>query len=305
MTKTLLTTRLAVAALALLAAAAHAQIALRLTAEKPRYLRYEPIPLTLQVTNNAGNTLDFGGEQTRGRNSGTIAFKVEASGGRNVAQFSLMDNPANGLKLAPGQTRELRVVINQFYEMQKEDKYAITAYLSHPRLPSIYLSKPVRLEVYDGTPLLIKTIGMPSKSTTELIKTLKLTLMRFSDVEQDIYYLRVEDDDNVYASFRLGDYIDGEKPQMELDGPNLIHILLQLRPKLFVYYIMGFDGYNLKMRQKRFYKSSDGLPPTLSRAGYLHIEHARPAIEGVDYIEPGPEKKSPPAEQRAQQTARP
>ena len=305
MSKTTSTLRLVVVTLALLAAAVHAQIALRLTAEKPRYLRYEPIPLILQVTNLSGNTLSFGGDLPRERNRGSVTFRVEASGGRNVAQFTLMDNPANGLKLGPGQTRELRIIINQFYEMQKEDKYAVTAYLSHPRLPSIHLSKPVHIEVYDGTPLLVQTIGMPSKSDTDLIKTLKLTLMRFADVEQDIYYLRVEDDENVYASFRLGDYIDGEKPQMELDGPNLVHILLQLRPKLFVYYIMGFDGYNLKMRQKRFYKSSDGLPPTLSRAGYLHIEHARPAIEGVDYIEPGPEKKSPPAEQRAQQTARP
>ncbi len=296
MSKTSSMLRLTLTALVMLAAAAHAQIALRLTAEKPRYLRYEPIPLTLQVTNLSGNTLSFGGDQPRERNRGSVTFRVEASGGRNVAQFTLMDNPASGLKLGPGQTRELRVVINQFYEMQKEDKYAVTAYLSHPRLPSIHLSKPVHIEVYDGIPLLTQNIGMPSKSETDLIKTLKLTLMRFADVEQDIYYLRVEDDENVYASFRLGDYIDGEKPQMELDGPNLVHILLQLRPKLFVYYIMGFDGYNLKMRQKRFYKSADGLPPTLSRAtGYLRIEHARPAVEGLDYLEPANDKKAPAA----------
>ena len=296
MSKTFLKLRLPLVALALMAAAAHAQIALRLTAEKPRFLRYEPVPLLLQVTNLSGNTLTFGGKQAHER--GSVTFKVEASGGRNTAQFTFMENPAKGLKLGPGETRELRVVINQFYEMQKEDKYAITAYLSHARLPSIHVSKTVHVEVYDGIPLLVKNIGMPSKSDSELIKTLKLTLMRFADVGQDIYYLRVEDDENVYASYRLGDYIDGEKPQMELDGPNLVHLLLQLRPKLFVYYILAFDGYNLKMRQKRFYKSADGLPPTLSRStGYLRIEHARLAIEGLDYLEPADDKKTQPQPQ--------
>ena len=167
MSKTTSTLRLVVVTLALLAAAVHAKIALRLTAEKPRYLRYGPIPLILQVTNLSGNTLSFGGDLPRERNRGSVTFRVEASGGRNVAQFTLMDNPANGLKLGPGQTRELRIIINQFYEMQKEDKYAVTAYLSHPRLPSIHLSKPVHIEVYDGTPLLVQTIGMPSKSDTD------------------------------------------------------------------------------------------------------------------------------------------
>jgi len=271
--------------LVMLAAVAQAQIQLRLTADKSRFLRYEPISVTLQVTNLAGNTLTFGGAKSYER--GSVTFRVETANGRNSAQYARMDNPAGGLKLAPGETKELRVSVNQFYDMQREANYNITAYLSHSRLPNTYVSETVHVEVLDGAPLLVKTIGMPSKNATDVIKTLKLSLLRFSDVEQDIYCLRVEDEDNVYATFRLGDYIDSEKPQMELDGPNLIHILLQLRPKVYVYYIMGFDGYNLKMRQKRFYKSSDGMTPELSReSGYLRLKHARLAVDGVDYIEP-------------------
>ena len=101
MSKTSSMLRLTLTALVMLAAAAHAQIALRLTAEKPRYLRYEPIPLTLQVTNLSGNTLSFGGDQPRERNRGSVTFRVEASGGRNVAQFTLMDNPAEGIYPMP------------------------------------------------------------------------------------------------------------------------------------------------------------------------------------------------------------
>ena len=279
---------LALLLLVMLAATAQAQIALRLTAGSKRFLRYEPIPFTLQVTNLSGNTLTFGG--TRPYERGSVTFRVEGSRGRNSAQFARMENPAGGLKLAPGETKELTVTVNQFYDMQREANYTVTAYLSHARLPSTYVSESVNVEVVEGSALLVKTIGMPSKNSTDVIKTLKLTLLRFPDVEQDLYCLRVEDDANVYASFRLGDYIESEQPQMELDGPNLIHILLQLRPKVFVYYIMGFDGYNLKMRQKRFYKSSDGFPPELKREnGYLRLKHARLAVEGVDYIEP--EKK--------------
>ena len=112
------------------------------------------------------------------------------------------------------------------------------------------------------------------------------TAFLHGDLDEDIYALRAEDTENVYATFRLGSFIDGEKPQVEVDGNSLVHILLQIRPRLFVYFVFGFRGRNLRLLQKRFYTSADGIPPTLSKTtGYFRVEPGRIAREGVDYIE--------------------
>ena len=142
------------------------------------------------------------------------------------------------------------------------------------------------VDVQEGLEIAYKNIGLPSKSKNDVIKTIRLSLLRFSDVDEDIYCFRAEDDENVYAVHRLGSFIEGQPPQMEIDDSRMIHLLLQIRPRLYAYFIFGFRERSVELLQKRFYMSSDGAPPSLSMAtGYLRIEHGRLAIEGVDYYE--------------------
>ena len=67
------------------------------------------------------------------------------------------------------------------------------------RSVSRHVSQTVRVEVQDGIPILVKNIGLPTERQTGLIKAIQLSLMRFADVDEDIYALRAEDDENVYA----------------------------------------------------------------------------------------------------------
>ena len=284
MTKVFSTRILTPLVLLAMSAMLSAQLALRLTPDKQRYLRYEPITVRLTVSNISGNTLIFGGD-TRAT-SGNIHFQLDRTSGRHSRQFSSMTNPAATLKLAPGESKELKVILNQHYDMQQEDNYTIRAIVDHGRLPKAHISEAIRIEVGDGLPIAVRNIGLPSTSNSDVIKSVMITLLRFTDTAEDIYCLRAEDEQNVYAVFRLGSYIDGEKPQMELDDSCLLHTLLQIRPRLFAYFIFGFEGRNMKLLQKRFYVSADGFPPTLNKSsGYLRVEHARLARKGIDYIE--------------------
>jgi len=275
----------AVLALAMMAPRLSAQIALQFETEKPRYLCYEPVHVHLTVSNLSGNTLIFDGDTPSTR--GSISFKIECSSGRHCKAIASLGNPANGLRLAPGESKSLDIILNQFYNLQREDVYNVTALLNHGRLPRTHISQPIQIAVQDGLPILTKNIGLPSENGEDMvIKSVQLNLLRFADIDEDIYALRVEDTENVYSTFRLGSFIDGEKPQVEVDGNSLVHILLQIRPRLFVYFVFGFRNRNLQLMQKRFYTSSDGAPPTLSKStGYFRIEHGRVAREGVDYIE--------------------
>ena len=281
------------AVLLLIAGTLSAQIGLRLEAENTRYICFEPVTVKLTVANLSGNTLVFGGNDPA--QQGRIYFSVEGGNGKQVRQIAKITNPAADLKLGPGERREIKVVVNKYYNMQRDDFYTIRALLDHKRLPRTHISDPVRIEVHDGVPLLTKSIGLPTRNATSVIKTIQLTLLRFTDTDEDIYSLRAEDESTVYAVFRLGSFIDGAAPQMELDDSSLVHILLQIRPRLYAYFIFGFEGRNMRLLQKRFYVSADGAPPTLSRAtGYLRIIHGRYARPGVDYVEVPKDAPKPP-----------
>ena len=258
-----------------------AQIALQLKADSSRYLRYETINLKLVISNISGNTLVFSdkGEADGGR----IFFAVNDHSGKVARAFDSSANPAADLILAPGESRELSITINMLHDMQREGVYSITAYLNHNRLPRTHLSNTINVEVLEGSTVLERNIGLPSENSTDVIKSIRLLLLLFQESSEKLYCLRAEDDENVYASFRLGPYISGTPPRMDIDGSSSVHILIQVRPKLYSYLIFSFIGRNLNLRQQRYYVPDNGTPSLTRQTGYLRVSNARIASEGIDF----------------------
>ena len=257
---------------------AQAQVSLSLKADKQRYLRYEKVNVRLTVRNYSGNTLVFQGPDDR------IFFDVGLIGGASARAFDKQANPASGLILGPGEAKTLVIAIDTLFDMQKEGNYTVQAYLNHSRLPRTHMSKSVSIEVRDGKVLMERNIGLPAVREDEVIKSIRLQLLRFRDTDDTIYCMRAEDDDNVYATIRLGPYIDGDAPMMDIDGSSTVHVLLQARPRLYIYTILGFVGRKLKVRQQRNYTLDNGAVPYLQRQGdRVILRNGRIAIEGVDY----------------------
>ncbi|MDD3695007.1 MAG: hypothetical protein PHG44_03460 [Lentisphaeria bacterium] len=265
----------------LLALSSSAQVALQLKAESARYLRYEIINLRLVINNSSGNTLIFSDQD--GVSGGRLFFAVNEHSGKVAKAIDAKANPIADLILAPGESRELQISINMLHDMQKEGVYSVTAYLNHSRLPRTHLSNTINVEVIEGSRILERSVGLPSQSSSELIKSMRLILLLFPDVSEKLYCLRVEDDDNIYAVHRLGPYISGTPPQMDVDGSSSVHVLIQVRPRLYSYLIYSFMGRNLQLRQQRYYVPDGGTPSLSKQTGYLRVSHARPANEGTDY----------------------
>ncbi len=260
-----------------------AQVGMHLTAEKERYLRYEPIDLTLTLRNYSGNTLIFGRSSEDGTEQGRLAFSVKMHDGSSVAPMSANINPMEGMVFAPGETKELKLTINKYYDMQKDDFYKVTAYVDHKRMPKAYISNSVSFEVREGTVITTKSFGLPARSNEDLIKSVSASLMRFNDGQDDVYCLRIEDEKTVFGTFRIGPCITGSTPQLDADSASAIHVLVQVRPRLYCYSVYSIIGGEAKLRQQRYYKPDNGVP-TLSRApGYLKILYAKQAVEGTDF----------------------
>ena len=274
-----------VAIFAFLAAslACQAQIGMRLdTKNGTKFIRYEPVEMSLVVRNETSNTFVFSNEE--GPSKGKIFLEVRSESKWEGNYVNAKVNLAQDLVLGAGEQRELTgIILNSLYNLEKEGSYTVTAVLTHARLKHNLKSRPVRIEIREGILQKSITIGLPAENINDPIKTLKVSLFVVNEEPDRMYCLRVEDEKNVYGVKRLGEYIHGDAPQLVFDGYTL-HILLQVRPRLYSYISYSFKGTKMIHPTQKYYLSSNGLPPTLDRSsGYVKLINARLAIDGVDY----------------------
>lgn len=264
----------------LLAASARAQLGITLSADRTRYLRYEPIELTVTLRNYSGNVLTFGKE---GGTRGYVFFQVDSHAKRAVREYRTERNPAEGLILNRGETKQLTIRLNDLFDMQYPTTYTVKAQAGHARLGNDYESDPVVFEVHEGALVLSRSVGLPGTESAGKVDELKVGLFAFQDADQGVYCLRVEDDRRVYATLRVGRQIRGSMPELDADGSSDIHLLVQVSAKLYSYQVYSLAGKRVKLRQERYYVP-EGTFPRLSRSpGYIKVVNGRVAVEGVDY----------------------
>lgn len=257
-----------------------AQLSIAVKTNRKHYLRYEPIEVRVLLRNYSGNTLIFG--DTEGTNTGYLRFTVERPDGTEIRPTDRSINPVADLILGAGESRELALNLNQFFDLRAEGSYGITAQVGHQRLPSDYRSEPASIDVREGVPVITRWLGLPQGDAGAPIKAVTVALLLFHDGEEWLYCLRAENDDAVLGTVRLGPQISGSQPQMDADAASDVHVLVQLQSRLFLYAVYGVSEQGVRLRQRRYYRP-DQFGPRLTQApGYLKVVGGVPAQEGQD-----------------------
>ena len=258
----------------------HAQIGIKLETDRRKYLQYEPIRTRVLLRNYSANTLVFGGK--RRKQGGSLHFEILPDEHTNARKIDPAAEPTADLILGAGETRELVLVLNSLYEMQQEGVYRITARLGHPRLPNDYRSEAVTVEVRAGLPIWNRVVGMSATDPTSPIQSRKASLLSFHEDAGDLYCLRVEDDEMVYGVVRLGARLGGVDPECDVDGVSNIHVLFQIRPRLYAYRVYDLD---VRLKQEKYYLPTDSNPRLVRdpSIGRIMVTGGRAAVEGVDY----------------------
>jgi hypothetical protein len=257
-----------------------AQLGVALKATRNRFLRYEPIELTVTLRNYSGNTLTFSKE---GPNRGHLFFRVDSHAERLVKERKHKGNPTDGLVLNAGETKAVTVLLNNFFDLQRPGSYTVRAQVGHARLSNDYQSEDVTFEVREGVKVITRQVGLPGTDSSTTIKAMNVSLVLFQDDDKSIYCLRVEDDNLVYATLRLGRQISSSEPEMDADAASDIHILIQVRSRLYSYAVYSIANGNVKLRQQRYYLPDGGVPHLTRAPGYIKVINAKQAVEGVDY----------------------
>ena len=259
---------------------ASGQISISASTDRDRYIRFEPVKLTVSLKNYSGHTLSFGGREAG--QGDFLKFVITNTEGRTVSQLNQELRPEKGLELPPGAGRSITIFISEFFGIQNDDDYELVIRVGHHRFENDFLSAPIHFQVRGGVRVWSRVVGTPGENKVNTIATRTCSLNTIHYEEGDIYFLQIEDNHYVYATIRLGPRVLGINPQCEIDALSRVHTLIQTAPRLLNYKIFDLDG---DMKQSSHYMIEKTVPGLFRdpELGTVSVVGGRSAIEGVDF----------------------
>lgn len=263
-----------------------AQFGMALGLDRSSYLLHEPVYAKLYIRNYSGRGLIFGEKEKELK--GDVSLVIFGPDGKTIKKFNNKLNPMSGTILNPGASVNVIIPVSRMYRINRAGNYTIKAILSHPQLAKSYESKVGGFSVFNGISIWKRIVGVPdvlNLDSNKKIKTRVVKIMSFYDGKKKMFALAIEDPKYIYGVRRLANDIGNKPPQCEIDGLSLIHILVQVSPKVFSYYV-----YNLKcqLEETGNYTRADDINPRLVRnpeQGTVMVVGGRKAVKGKDFVE--------------------
>jgi hypothetical protein len=217
---------------------AEAQIQVDLKFKRLQYIAYEPVTVTLSITNLAGRDIEL--HNASGQS--WLGFEVTGSEGQPIAPISA-ENGQAPLKIEAGQRVTHQINLTPLYPVHDFGTYHVRTNVYFADLGKFFYSPTRVFEVTDARPIWQQTVGIPDGRTAPgNVRTYSLLTNRFPD--HTSLYVRVQDKDSgiVYATYSLGRVIAFEEPQAEIDQANQLHVLHCSAPRAWAYSHVGLNG---------------------------------------------------------------
>ncbi len=298
--------RLVLFAILLAALPAMAQVQVDISLKRNLYIVYEPVLVTVTVTNLSGNALmlaDSGRDKWFG-------FQLETLDGRPIPPLD-GEYSNEPVELGPQQKISRTVNLTPIFPINEFGGYRVKANIHVPQTSRFFTSPSLNFEVTDGRVMWQKTVGVPDGSPgAGSTRTISLLSHRLPQSTQ--LYIRIEDKPSgiVYCTHQLGRFLTFGNPNVLLDTRNNVHILQNAAPKAFIYSKIGLNGevldrksYNEFSSRPLLRRGSDGSVVVVGGQAYdpnapppeqsLPSMHDRPVDLPSAAGKPTPEEKRP------------
>jgi hypothetical protein len=241
-----------------LAGHAMAQIQVGLSAKRDLFVAYEPLLVTVSITNNSGHDIDLADTPTQK----WFSFQIDSDDGRPIVPNDPnYTNPS--VHIAAGDKLTRTVNLTPLYPISDLGNYRIAANVYVQEDNHFFSSEPINIGVTDGHVLWQKTVGVPEGSVGAG-STRTVTLLTHRLPDSTMLYLRVEDKDAgvVYCTHQLGRFVAFGTPQIIFDYQNQIYILHNSAPKTFLYSHIGLNGEVLDRKEFEEFNTRPTLAKT-------------------------------------------
>jgi hypothetical protein len=216
----------------------NAQITVEISVKHRFYIRHEPVLATVTVTNQTGRDITLADT----RLDPWFSFQITSDHNQVVAPRN-PDYHLDPLSIRSGATLKRTVNLNDLYTLGEFGIFRIRANIYFADSDRYFLSKPTHIEITEGRLIGRKTAGVP-EGKTGAGQTHVFSLFAHQRGEQNILYIRVEDQDNgtVFCTNALGRLIDGAPPEIQFDSQNNLFILQLIAQRRFALSKIGVNG---------------------------------------------------------------
>ncbi|HEY8899847.1 MAG TPA: hypothetical protein VIM61_05500 [Chthoniobacterales bacterium] len=256
---------LALGALLVFLPQADAQVRVDLGLRRSLFIRYEPVIATVTITNLSGRDIELNNVDNHKWFSFNIVSVQQGQADSPVPPYNA-DYSLDPVTIPAGQSLKRAVNITPLYPITEYGIYRVRATIYEAQSRRFYSSNPpLNIEITEGRTLWEQTVGVPAnQSTSDGVETRTLTLLTHRLPDQTQLYLRIQDKERglIYCTHQLGRVVSFNKPQVEIDANNDIHILQNTSPRMFLYTKVGLDG---KILDRKQYSGSTESTPTMRR----------------------------------------
>ena len=251
-----------------------AQIAVKLEAPYPVYMKYDAVHVRVVLRNYTSHPIAFGSSKNL---QGEIQFNI-LTPARTIAQLSdrSVRPQLQGVILAPGEARSFTFNLARYFNLQEEGLYSIRAVVRHPQLAAPYESNETTFKIRPGQTIWKREIGLPDysgKAADKVIQRRTYRLLTFSDGRNMYYCMMIDDRDHVYAVRRIGfDIGSNLKPQLQIDSLARFH----------AHYVYDHTG-RLERRDVYIRTSSTPFLVLDPKTAEVTVDGGRMARKDVDY----------------------
>jgi hypothetical protein len=272
------------ALLILASVSSQAQVSLSVAINRSNYLLYETIYAKVVLRNYSGQTLVF---SDNAEATGSLKFTIDMPDHTKAEIRKTAYNALIGIIIKPGATEEVLVPVTSSYVITKPGNYRIKAVLDHKLLEKEYQSETCTFSICNGLPVWERTMGVPDlfkKKTDEILPPRKAKIVTFNDGRDKVYCLILEDSKYIYGVARIGSDIGNFPPACEVDGLCRVHVMIQVSPNVFSYFIYDI---NCELREKEVYVKTQTVPTLVldNKEGSVVVVGGRKGVKEQDYVE--------------------
>lgn len=212
-----------------------AQVEAEVVLDQDKFLPAEDLIAGVRIVNRSGQALRLG------EDAEWVKFTIEKSAGGVVHQSA--KPPVKGaFTLESAERATMRVDLAPCYDLRQQGRYLISATVKINEWNQTFTTKPVAVEIVEGTKLWEQEFGVPKPGGAPEMRNYTLQQANYLK-DQLRLYLRVSDSHgNVLKMINVGPMISFGQPAQQIDKQSRLHLLYQNSNKRFAYLVVKPDG---------------------------------------------------------------
>lgn len=259
--------------------ALRAQLNVAVAIDRTNYIAYEPLPITVTVTNTSGKDVVLGGPN----NTSWLNFLVTTESGRPVT--SLGNPEAEAIVCRSGQSLQRRYNLPRYFHLIDSGGFLVKGSVYFPDLQRWVHSRPVRFTVRQAPqPRWEQTFALP-KGHLMAGKYRRYQIFNFHDTDRSYLYVRIIDETTgvFIATFPVSSLVPERPVQPAIDADQNLHILCLASPQVWSHQSIDPDG---KLAGQKYYRMGGGQPQLITQSsgdvmvagGTVYDPDAKPTV---------------------------